>query len=57
MISETKKRFSQAQRDKLEFGKARAIRGAREAEQKLVEARQKRDKAIQKLKEYDKTHR
>ena len=57
MASETKKRFSQAQRDKLEFSKARAIRSVREAEQKLAEARQKRDKSIKELKEYDKTHR
>ena len=56
MTTMLKKKFSQAQRDKLEFSKARAIRDARETKQKLDEARRKRDKAIQELKNYDKTH-
>lgn len=56
MTTTLKKKFSQAQRDKMEFRKARAIRDVRETKQKLDEARRKRDETTQKLKNYDKTH-
>lgn len=46
----TKKRFSQAQRDKLEMRKAKAILAVRKARLEVQEA-------TSQLKKYDKTHR
>lgn len=45
----TKTRFSQAQSDKLEMRKAKAILAVRKAQEELRKARQA-------LREYDKTH-